>query len=100
MRPDQIILEPVLTEKANELREGEVRSYSFMIDPRANKTMAKWAVEQLFQVKAIKCNVLWVKSKPRTTRTKSGVRQGSTGSWKKAIVTLKAGDSIDAIDGV
>ena len=77
MRPDQIILEPVLTEKANELREGEVRSYSFMIDPRANKTMAKWAVEQLFQVKAIKCNVLWVKSKPRTTRTKSGVRQGS-----------------------
>jgi large subunit ribosomal protein L23 len=100
MRPDQIILEPVLTEKANELREGDVRRYTFMIDPRANKTQAKWAVEQLFQVKATKCNVLWVKGKPRTTRTKSGFRHGSTGTWKKAIVTLKAGDHIESIDGV
>ncbi|MFP4178994.1 MAG: 50S ribosomal protein L23 [Spirochaetaceae bacterium] len=100
MRPDQVLLEPVLTEKANQLREGETRSYSFRVDPRANKLQVKKAVEELFQVTAVKCNVLWVKSKPRTTRTKSGMRQGSTGSWKKALVTLKAGDKIDAIDGV
>ncbi|MFO7848765.1 MAG: 50S ribosomal protein L23 [Spirochaetia bacterium] len=100
MRPDQVLLEPVLTEKANELREGETRSYSFRVDPRVNKIQVKWAVEELFQVKTNKCNVLWVKSKPKSTRTKSGIRQGSTGSWKKAIVTLKTGDKIDAIDGV
>lgn len=99
MRPDQILLEPVLTEKANELREGEIKRYSFKIDPRANKNQIKWAVEQLFKVKATKCNVLWVKGKPRTSRTRSGVRSGSTGTWKKAIVTLGPGDKIDAIDG-
>ena len=99
MRPDQILLEPVLTEKANELREGDVRSYTFRVDARANKTQVRWAVEQLFQVKATKCNILWAKGKPRTTRTRSGFRFGTTGKWKKAIVTLKAGDKIDVIDG-
>lgn len=100
MRPDQILLEPLLTEKANELREGEAPRYTFRVDPRANKTMVKWAVESLFQVSATKCNVMWVKGKPRTTRTKSGLKFGSTGKWKKAIVTLEAGSRIEEIEGI
>jgi large subunit ribosomal protein L23 len=99
MRPEEILLEPVLTEKANELREGDEKAYTFRVSPRANKGQVKWAVEQLFQVKTTKCNILWTKGKPRSSRTRSGVRAGSTGKWKKAIVTLKNGEKIEAIDG-
>jgi ribosomal protein L23 len=44
--------------------------------------------------------VAWVKGKPKMTRTKSGFRTGSTTPWKKAIVTLKPGETIEAIEGV
>ncbi len=100
MRADQIILEPVLTEKSNEAREGEAKKYTFRVDPRANKIQVMRAVEELFSVKALACNIVRVKGKPKFTRTKSGVRAGSTTPWKKAIVTVAKGDSISAIEGV
>lgn len=100
MRADQIIIEPVLTEKTNIMRESEQKKYTFKVDPRANKIQIMNAVEQLFNVKAIACNVVNVKSKPKFTRTKSGARAGSTTPWKKAIVTVAKGDSISAIEGV
>lgn len=100
MRADQIILEPVLTEKSNEAREGEEKKYTFKVSPRANKIQVMRAVEELFSVKALSCNIVNVKGKPKFTRTKSGVRAGSTTPWKKAIVTVAKGDSISAIEGV
>ncbi len=100
MRADQVIIEPVLTEKSNSMRESQVKKYAFKVDPRANKTQIMQAVEQLFSVKPTSCNVVNVKGKPKFTRTKSGARAGSTVPWKKAIVTLSEGDSIEAIDGV
>lgn len=100
MRADQIIIEPVLTEKTNIMRENEQKKYTFKIDPRANKVQVMQAVEELFSVKPMKCNIVSVKGKPKQTRTRSGVRRGSTTPWKKAIVTLAAGDSISAIEGV
>ncbi len=100
MRADQVIIEPVLTEKSNLMREAETKKYAFKVDPRANKTQIMQAVEQLFSVKPVDCNVVNVKAKPKYTRTRSGVRSGSTAPWKKAIVTLSKGDSIKAIDGV
>ncbi len=100
MRADQVIIEPVLTEKSNSMRETEVKKYAFKVNPRANKIQIMQAVEQLFSVKPVSCNVVNVKGKPKFTRTKSGMRAGNTGPWKKAIVTLAKGDAIDAIDGV
>jgi large subunit ribosomal protein L23 len=100
MRVDQVIIEPVLTEKSNVMREAEQKKYSFRVDPRANKVQIKQAVESLFQVNPVACNVSWVKSKPKSTRTKSGYRSGRTTAWKKAVVTLKSGERIDAIEGV
>jgi len=100
MRADQVIREPILTEKSNLMREAEQKRYTFKVDPRANKTQIKHAVEALFQVRPVACNVSWVKSKPKTTRTKSGFRFGKTTAWKKAVVTLEAGDKIDAIEGL
>ncbi|MCF7940937.1 MAG: 50S ribosomal protein L23 [Spirochaetia bacterium] len=100
MRADQVIIAPVLTEKSNIMRESDQKKYTFKVDPRANKIQIMKAVEELFSVKALNCNVSMVKAKPKFTRTKSGVRAGSTTPWKKAIVTVAKGDSISAIEGV
>lgn len=95
-----ILIEPVLTEKTNIMREGETKQYVFKVDRRANKIQIMGAVKELFNVQPVACNIISVKSKPRMARTKSGMRHGKTTPWKKAIVTLKAGDKIDTVDGV
>jgi len=100
VRADQIIIEPVLTEKSNVMREAEQRKYTFKVNARANKTQIKKAVEELFQVTPLACNVAWVKSKPKSSRTRSGYRFGKTTSWKRAVVTLKSGEKIESIEGV
>ncbi len=96
----KLLIEPVLTEKTNVMREGENRKYVFKVDPRANKIQVMGAVKELFNVQPVACNIVNVKSKPRMARTKSGMRYGSTTPWKKAIITLKPGDKIDQVDGV
>lgn len=100
MRNDQIIIEPVLTEKTNSMRETEgAVKYTFKVNPRANKMQIMEAVKSLFSVKPIDCKIINVKAKPRQSRTKSGIRSGSTTPWKKAIVTLAEGNKIDIIEG-
>ncbi len=95
----KVLIEPVLTEKTNVMREGESRKYVFKVDPRANKIQIMGAVKELFNVQPVACNIVSVKAKPRMARTKSGMRYGTTTPWKKAIITLKAGDKIDSVDG-
>jgi len=97
---DNIIIEPVLTEKTNYMRENESRKYVFKVDPRANKLQIVKAIHDLFSVNPLNCRVMNVKSKPRMARTKSGFRLGHTPSWKKAIVTLPKGERIDIFEGV
>ncbi len=100
MRADQIIIEPLLTEKVNAMREGEIKRYAFKVHPDANKYQIVDAVEALFSVRPVKCNVINVKAKPRNARTKKGIRRGATTPWRKAIVTLKDGEKIDTLEGV
>ena len=101
MRYDQIIIEPVLTEKTNSMREVEGKvKYTFKVNPRANKLQIMDAVKNLFSVKPVECRIINVKAKPRQSRTKSGIRSGSTTPWKKAIVTLAEGNKIEIIEGV
>jgi large subunit ribosomal protein L23 len=100
VRADQIIIEPVLTEKSNLAREAEAKKYTFKVHMDANKFMIMDAIKELFNVKATKCNVMIMKGKPKFTRTKSGHIAGTTGDWKKAVVTLEKGQSIQAIEGV
>lgn len=100
MRNDQIIIEPVLTEKTNSMRESEgAMKYTFRVNPRANKIQIMEAVKGLFSVNPVSCRIINVKAKPRQSRTKSGIRSGSTTPWKKAIVTLAAGNKIEIIEG-
>lgn len=100
MEANKVIIQPVLTEKTNIMREGESKKYAFKVSPAANKYQVMDAVKELFSVNPVKCNILTVKSKPRVTRTKSGMRRGRTTPWKKAVVTLKQGEKIDAFEGV
>ena len=100
MRADQVIIQPVLTEKTNAEHEGEIKKYTFKIDPRANKFEVSQAIKELFNVNVVKVNIVSVKGKPKYTRTKSGHIAGTTGDWKKAIVTLAKGETIAAVEGV
>ncbi len=94
MRADQIIIEPILTEKTNGQREGGV--YVFRVDPRANKIQIREAVNGLFNVHSVDCRIVNVKSKPKRQRN----RVGRTAQWKKAIITLAQGEKISVFEGV
>ncbi|WP_320130039.1 50S ribosomal protein L23 [uncultured Sphaerochaeta sp.] len=100
MRADQVIIEPVLSEKSNIAREGEVKKYTFKVHRDCNKFQIMAAIKELFQVEPTKCNVMIVKGKPKYSRGKGGNILGNTGDWKKAVVTLAKGDTIQAIEGV
>ena len=97
---DSIIIEPVLTEKTNSLREGDTNKYVFKVDQRANKLQIMKAVHDLFSVNPLNCRIINVKQKPRMARTRSGFRRGHTATWKKAIVTLPGDEKINIFEGV
>ena len=100
MNADSIIIEPVLTEKTNLLREHEAKTYVFKVSKLANKHEIMQAVRELFSVNPESCRIINVKGKPRSARTKSGFKMGKTRSWKKAMVTLAEGEHIDSFEGV
>jgi large subunit ribosomal protein L23 len=90
--PRDILLAPVVSEKSyGLLDEGK---YTFVVDPRANKTEIKIAVERVFNVKVDSVNTLNRQGKTRRTRFGIGKRKDT----KRAIVTLKEG-SIDIFGG-
>jgi large subunit ribosomal protein L23 len=93
MEAEQIIIEPVVTEKSNHLRE--VGQYVFRVDSRANKVQIMQAVQQLFNVHPVRCSILNVKRKPKRVR----YRLGYTSGWKKAIVTVRSGETIQIFEG-
>lgn len=94
MQFDSILIEPVLSEKTNMLREEG--KYVFKVDPRANKYQIIAAVKKMFSVTPVSCTVMNVKGKPKRLRYKAG----TTSSWKKAIVRLKKGETIKVFEGV
>ena len=95
MTPEQIIKRPlVLTEKGNSLREQE-NQYLFEVERTANKVEIRNAVESLFNVKVEKVRTLIVRGRMR----RMGRGHSKTRNWKKAIVSHKAGESIDFFEG-
>ncbi len=93
MDADTIIIEPVVTEKTNIMREEH--KYVFKVHPKANKFQIMKALNELFGVHPVKCNVINVKRKPKRVRYKLGY----TSAWKKAIVTLPANETIEIFEG-
>jgi len=91
--PHQIIQELVVTEKGTRLTEAD-NQYLFKVDRRANKIDIKRAVETLFQVKVARVNTMNRPGKKKRERT---MHFGRTASWKRAVVTLREGQSIDVV---
>ena len=94
MKGHRIILGPAITEKGTALQEAYNR-YAFRVTLRAGKPEIRRAVEELFKVKVIKINTMRVPGKPRRWRG----RAGHTSAWKKALVTLAEGQTIDFFKG-
>ncbi|MCC6840504.1 MAG: 50S ribosomal protein L23 [Flavobacteriales bacterium] len=89
-----IIIRPLITEKMTAQSEKEGR-YGFVVDRRSNKVEIRQAVEAQFNVKVVGVRTMIVRGNERTRYTKSNILRGSTSTWKKAIVTLAKGESID-----
>ena len=91
--PRDILIRPIVSEKSYGLMdEGK---YTFEVDPRANKTEIKIAVEQIFGVKVVSVNTINRKGKTRRTRFGMGKRK----DVKRAIVTVGDGDALDVFSG-
>jgi large subunit ribosomal protein L23 len=94
MDPSQIVIRPVVSEKSYVL--ATANKYVFRVHPDAHKTQIRQAVEALFDVGVVEVRTLSVKSKPK----RRGAIHGRTRSWKKAIVQVRAGDSIPIFQGL
>lgn len=91
---EDILIKPVISEKANMLREQN--KYVFVVRKDASKIQIKEAVRKLFNVTVVGCTTMNVKGKPKRTR---GI-PGFTASYKKAIVRIAPGETIQAFEGV
>jgi large subunit ribosomal protein L23 len=94
----QIVLRPVISEKS--MDETSRGKYTFAVNDDANKLQIKDAVEELFKVTVVDVNVLTMKAKEKSRNRKRGRIQGWTSPWKKAVVTVAAGDKIEFFEGV
>jgi len=88
-----IIVRPIVSEKSYTLME--MNKYTFEVDKRATKPHIAQAVQEIFGVTVKDVNTINVPGKPRRLRYSKGL----TRTWKKAIVTLKDGDTIDLFEG-
>ena len=93
LHPNEILLAPVVSEKSYSLIND--RKYSFRVHKDAHKTQIRQAVEQLFEVHVERVNVVKVQSKPKRRGMHKGVRPG----WKKAIVQIREGETIEIFQG-
>jgi large subunit ribosomal protein L23 len=94
LHPNEVLLAPVVSEKSYAQIESN-NTYSFRIHPDAHKTQVRQAVEELFNVKVLRVNIAMVQSKPK----RRGMHKGRKPGWKKALVQLKPGDSIEIFQG-
>ncbi len=93
--PYDVIRHPVITEKASDAKDLQ-NKVVFAVDKKATKLDVKKAVEDVFKVKIEKVNILNVKPKPK----RMGLYKGTRPGYKKAMVTLAKGDSIEVFDQV
>jgi large subunit ribosomal protein L23 len=93
LHPNEVLLAPVVSEKSYSLIGDN--KYSFKIHPNAHKTQVRQAVEELFEVKVERVNIVKVQPKPKRRGVSKGIRPG----WKKAIVQLAEGETIEIFEG-
>jgi large subunit ribosomal protein L23 len=93
LHPNEVLLAPVVSEKSySHIPE---RKYTFRVHKDAHKTQVRQAVEELFGVKVQRVNILKVQSKPK----RRGLIKGTKPGWKKAVVQLREGETIEIFEG-
>lgn len=90
----EFLKKPILTEKASALAENANR-YTFKVEHRANKLQLKQAIEKMYGVNIVAINTMIVYGKTKSRNTKGGLVTGRSAKYKKAIVTLSEGQTID-----
>ena len=93
LHPNEVLLAPVVSEKSYSLITD--RKYTFKVHKDAHKTQVRQAVEELFDVKVQKVNIVKVQSKPK----RRGLIRGTRPGWKKAVVQLREGEEIQIFQG-
>jgi large subunit ribosomal protein L23 len=93
LHPGEVLIAPVVSEKSY----GQIAQnrYTFKVHQDAHKTQVRQAVEELFDVKVLNVAIIKVPAKPKRRGAIRGIRPG----WKKAVVQLKQGDSIEIFEG-
>ncbi|MCX6306742.1 MAG: 50S ribosomal protein L23 [Bacteroidetes bacterium] len=89
-----VIIKPIITEKMTQLGE-KLNRYGFMVDRKANKLQITKAIKDLYGVDVTSVNTMVFSGKNKSRFTKSGVISGRTSTYKKAIITLAKGETID-----
>ncbi|HRW62032.1 MAG TPA: 50S ribosomal protein L23 [Bacteroidales bacterium] len=89
-----ILLKPIVTEKMT-MQAESLNSYGFIVDIRANKLQIKKAIEEMYGVTVDTVNTMRYLGKSKSRFTKSGVIEGRSKSFKKAVITLAKGEKID-----
>ncbi len=95
-----IIIKPIVTEKQTAISEKFSNRYGFRVSPDANKLQIKAAVEELYNVTVVQVNTMNYDGKLKSRYTKSGAIVGRVPAFKKAIVTLKEGETIDFLSNI
>jgi len=94
MKLTDVLIKPILTEKANAQQE-KLRRFAFRVDRKANKLEIKKAVEEFYGVQVVDVNTVVVPAKNKTRFTKAGFIKGRKPAYKKAMVTVAEGETID-----
>jgi large subunit ribosomal protein L23 len=98
MAAAQAILRPVISEKS--MDQTQRGRYTFRVHSDANKLQIKAAIEELFKVNVLAVNVVNTKAKEKTRGRRQRGQKGWTKPWRKAVVTLAAGQKIEFFEGV
>mgnify|MGYP001220276788 FL=1 len=94
MKLSEVLIKPILTEKANAQQES-LRRFAFKVARKANKLEIKKAIESFYGVTVVDVNTSVIPGKNKTRFTKAGFIQGRKPAYKKALVTVAEGETID-----
>lgn len=95
----EILIRPIITEKASAASE-DANCFSFQVDKRASKVEIKKAIESFYGVNIDHVRTMIVPAKKSVRYTKAGMIEGRKSSYKKAIVQVRAGESIDLYSNI
>ena len=95
-----IIIKPIVTEKLTSITGKFPNRFGFRVSPKANKLEIRRAVEAMYQVSVVDVNTMSYRGKKKSRYTKSGIVSGRQDAYKKAIVTLKEGETIDFFSNI